>query len=142
MADEKAPLPVFIDKIGLQKPFDPKVCKGAPDVVWDILEKAFGKSKAFELVNSQPKEKGISVAGTLQNLKREDKKQKISISGKLSIVLAETPGRSFFGNLSQDGSVDDVNPKKIEAAVEDLAEALADALAEDAVKQCEKRAAK
>jgi hypothetical protein len=142
MADEKKALPVYIDKIGLQKPFDPKVCKGAPDVVWDILDKAFSKSKAFELVQSQPKEKGFVVAGSIQNLKREEKKQKISISGKLSIVLAETPGRSFFGNLSQDGSVDDVNPKKVEASVEDLAEALADALAGDAVKQCEKRAAK
>jgi predicted Fe-Mo cluster-binding NifX family protein len=140
MADEKAKLPVFIDKFGLQKPFDAKVCKGAPDVVRDILNKAFGKSKSFEVVKSQPKEKGFDVAGTVQNLEYDEKKK--TIKGKLSIVLAETPGRSYFGNLSNSASIDGVNPKKIEASVEELVEALAEGMAEDAVKQCEKKASK
>jgi hypothetical protein len=140
MADEKARLPVFIDKFGLQKPFDAKLCKGAPDVVRDILNKAFGKSKSFEVVNSQPKEKGFDVAGTVQNLEYDEKKK--TIKGKLSIVLAETPGRSFFGNVSNNATIDGVNPKKLEKSVEELVEALADAGAGDAVKQCEKRMAK
>jgi hypothetical protein len=140
MADEKARLPVFIDKFGLQKPFDAKLCKGAPDVVRDILNKAFGKSKSFEVVNSQPKEKGFDVAGTVQNLEYDEKKK--TLKGKLSIVLAETPGRSFFGNVSNNATIDGVNPKKLEKSVEELVEALADAGAGDAVKQCEKRMAK
>jgi hypothetical protein len=140
MADEKAKLPVFIDKFGLQKPFDAKVCKGAPDVVAKVLDKAFGKARDFTVVKSQPKEPGFDISGTIQNLEYDDKKK--TMKGKLSIVLAETPGRSFFGNVSNNATIDGVNPKKLEDAVAELVEALADAGAGDAVKQCEKRAAK
>lgn len=140
MPDDKAKIPVFIDKFGLQKPFDAKVCKGAPEVVGKVITKAFAKAKGFEVAKSQPKEQGFDISGTVQNLEYDEKKK--VMKGKLSVVLAETPGRSFFGNLSTNASIDGVNPKKLEDAVSDLVEALADGCAEDAVKQCEKRASK
>lgn len=139
MADEKAKLPVFIDKFGLQKPFDAKVCKGAPDIVGERLAKAFGRSKGFEVVKSQPRERGFDVSGTIQNLEYDEKKK--SMKAKLSVVLAETPGRSYFGNITKSASIDGINPKKLEDGVADLVDALAESASEDAVKQCEKKAA-
>lgn len=140
--DEKEPgkskRPVFIDTFGMSKPFDAKVCKGAPDVVAKAIEKAFGKSKMFDVVKSQPKEKGFDISGTIQNLEYDEKKK--TMKAKLSIVLAETPGRSYFGNISNNASVTGVNPKKLEDSVEDLVGALAESGAGDAVKQCEKKA--
>lgn len=140
MAGPEAKIPVFIAKFGLQKPFDAKVCKSAPDDVGEVIEKVFGKAKAFDVVKSQPKEQGFDISGTIQGIEYDEKKK--VMKGKLSVVLAETPGRSFFGNVSNNASIDGVNPKKLEDAVEELVEALAEACADDAVKQCEKRASK
>ncbi len=139
MADDaKAKLPVFIDKFGLLKPFDGKACKFMPDLVWKSMERAFRGSRMFEVVKSQPKERGFDISGTIQNVEYDEKKS--LVKAKLSVVLAETPGRSFFGNVSGGASVDGVKAAKLEKALEELIEALADSHAGHAVMQCEKKA--
>ncbi len=138
MADD--PVPVYIDKFGLQKPWDARLCKGAPDVVVAVLEKATGQAKGFRQVRTQPREPGFDISGTIQNLEYDEKKK--AIKGKLSVVLAETPGRSFFGNVSSNGSVDGVNPRKIEDAVADLVRTLAEDCSDKVFKQLDQRMSK
>jgi hypothetical protein len=134
MAAEK--LPVFIDKFTLSKPFDAKAAKGAPDTVAATLAKAFGG--AFEVVKSAPKGNGFDISGAIQKLEYDEKKK--SISANLSVVMATTPGRSMFGNVSASGAVDGVNPKKLEAAIDDLMTALAEDAGGKAAKAMEKKA--
>lgn len=139
-APGKAKIPVFIGKFDVIRPFDAQACKGAGKAVQKEIAKAFGKSKKFEVVSASPKERGFDISGAVQKLEYDSKKG--MIYAKIHVVLAETPGRAVFCNVPNDGDIDSVKPNRIEQSVESLLTTLAETAGANALRECERRAAK
>ena len=136
MADKEKTYPVFVDKIDLGKVFDEKAVKDMPDVVVARLQDGF--SKPFEVVKSKPKDKGFYISGTIVSIDYDEEKE--ALSAKLSLILATTPGRSMFTNLSTGGKLGGVKAKKLDAMLRKLLESMADKCAKDAAGEFEKKA--
>ncbi len=135
MAD-KTPVVVNLPKV--QKSFDAKLTKSAPDFFCKALTKALNGG-ALEVVSRLGgKDKGFEVNPTIQEISQDEKKK--SVSAKVQIELSEMPGPKMFNMAKGQATVTGFDPKKPDPALKDLMEALAEDLGGKSAKALEQRA--
>jgi hypothetical protein len=111
--DDK-PIEVAVEEFKLNKPWDPKLAKGAPSALQAALKREIPKGR----VKIGDSKDGYKLIGTITGPNYDEAKKTLDAS--MSFTVAASGDTSMKATGSSNGKLPDVNPKKLEKEVEVL----------------------